>query len=202
MPPRDPDALADRLVRILSDPELAHRMGQAARARVEDAVQPAGKRVGDRTRTATSWCGGPEPADRPVRLTVVLDLTSVGGAEILLLNLFKHFDPKVVAPRLVCLREAGPLADDFRAAGFDVEVLGRSGRFDVRTLPRLIRSFRRAQYRCRPGDTSSASFSGPRANRRALARVPVNLVAAHDMDLTSIGQRVLPRWAVNTLAIL
>ena len=35
VPPRDPGALADRLVHILSDPELAHRMGRAARARVE-----------------------------------------------------------------------------------------------------------------------------------------------------------------------
>ena len=35
VPPRDPDALADRLVHILSDSELAHQMGQAARARVE-----------------------------------------------------------------------------------------------------------------------------------------------------------------------
>ena len=35
VPPRDPDALADRLVRILSDSELAHQMGQAARARLE-----------------------------------------------------------------------------------------------------------------------------------------------------------------------
>ena len=33
-----------------------------------------------------------------------------------------------------------------------------------------------------------------------VARVPVNIVAAHDMDLTSVGRRVLPRWAVNTLA--
>jgi hypothetical protein len=32
---RDPGALADRLVHILSSPELAHRMGVAARARVE-----------------------------------------------------------------------------------------------------------------------------------------------------------------------
>ena len=30
--------------------------------------------------------------------------------------------------------------------------------------------------------------------------MPVNIVAAHAMDLTSVGQRVLPRWAVNTLA--
>jgi glycosyltransferase involved in cell wall biosynthesis len=35
VPVRDPGALADRLVHILSSPELAHRMGVAARARVE-----------------------------------------------------------------------------------------------------------------------------------------------------------------------
>ena len=35
VPPHDPEALADRLVHVLSDPELAHRMGRAARARVE-----------------------------------------------------------------------------------------------------------------------------------------------------------------------
>ena len=35
VPPHDPEALADRLVRILSDPALAERMGRAARARVE-----------------------------------------------------------------------------------------------------------------------------------------------------------------------
>ena len=32
-----------------------------------------------------------------------------------------------------------------------------------------------------------------------LAGVPVTLVAAHDMDLTNVGGRVLPRWAVATL---
>jgi glycosyltransferase involved in cell wall biosynthesis len=29
----------------------------------------------------------------------------------------------------------------------------------------------------------------------------VNVVAAHDMDLTSVGRRVLPRWAVATLCL-
>jgi glycosyltransferase involved in cell wall biosynthesis len=33
-----------------------------------------------------------------------------------------------------------------------------------------------------------------------MARVPANIVAAHDMDVISTGQRVLPRWAVWTLA--
>ena len=135
-----------------------------------------------------------------MRLTVVLDLTFVGGAEVLLLNLFKHFDPQVVVPRLVCLREAGPLADEFRAAGFDVEVLDRSGRFDMRTLPRLVRSFRAARTDAvLVTHHHRAALALGRIAAR-VARVPVNIVAAHDMDLTSVGRRVLPRWAVNTLA--
>ncbi len=199
VPPHDPDALADRLVRILSDSELAHQMGQAARARVETKFSL--RASVSATEHALHALVHSDPVwDRPVRLTVVLDLTSVGGAEILLLNLFKHFDPKVVEPRLVCLREGGPLADDFRAAGFDVEVLGRSGRFDVRTVPRLIRSFRGARtHAVLVTHHHRASLALGRIAGR-LARVPVNIVAAHDMDLTSTGQRVLPRWAVNTLA--
>ena len=103
-------------------------------------------------------------------------------------------------PRLVCLREAGPLADEFRAAGFDVEVLGRSGRFDLRTLPRLVRSFRAARTDAvLVTHHHRAALALGRIAAR-LARVPVNIVAAHDMDLTSVGRRVLPRWAVNTLA--
>ena len=34
-----------------------------------------------------------------------------------------------------------------------------------------------------------------------IARVPVNIVAVHDMDLTSVGRRVLPPWAVRTLGV-
>src|SRR6185312_5081346 len=171
----------------------------AARARVETLFSLRAS-VSATEHALDALVGAGRLPDRPVRLTVVLDLASVGGAEILLLNLFKHFDPKIVEPRLVCLREAGPLADEFRSAGFDVEVLGRSGRFDLRTLPRLIRSFRRA-----PTDAvlvthhQRASLALGRI-AATLARVPVNIVAAHDMDLTSTGQRVLPRWAVNTLA--
>ncbi len=132
---------------------------------------------------------------------MVLDLTFVGGVEMLLLNLFRHFDPAVVRPRLVCLREAGPLAGDFRAAGFEVETLDRAGRFDRRTLPRLVASLRadRTDAVLVPHHHRASLALGRLAAK--LARVPVNLVAAHDMDLASAGGRVLPPWAVRTLGV-
>ena len=199
VPPHDPEALADRLVHILSDSELAHRMGRAARARVE-ALFSLRACVAATEHALEELVRTRQRPDRPVRLTVVLDLTFVGGVELLLLNLVKHFDPRVVAPRLVCLREAGPLADDFRAAGFDVEVLDRTGRFDMRTLPRLIRSFRAARTDAvLVTHHQSASLALGRIAAR-VARVPVNIVAVHSTAVTSVGRRALPRWAVNTLA--
>src|ERR1700710_315552 len=77
------------------------------------------------------------PEHGPIRMAAVLDLVGVGGAETLLLNLFRAFDPAVVTPRLVCLREAGPLAERFRASGFAVEVVDRAGPFDPRRIGRL-----------------------------------------------------------------
>ncbi|MEV3902902.1 glycosyltransferase [Mycobacterium sp. NPDC050551] len=199
VPPRDPGALAERLVAVLSDRELAHRMGRAARTRVEESFSLRAS-VAATEHALRALVGESCARKAPLRLTAILDVTFVGGAEMLLLDLFKHFDPDVVAPRLVCLREPGPLAADFLAAGFEVEVLHRSGRFDVRTLPRLVRSLRRAQTDAvLVTHHHRASLALGRIAAR-LARVP-NLVAAHDMDLVASGQRVLPRWAVNTLAI-
>ena len=86
VPPRDPGALADRLVRILSDSELAHRMGQAARARVETLFSLRAS-VSATEHALEELVGTGQRPDRPVRLTVVLDLTFVGGAEVLLAQL-------------------------------------------------------------------------------------------------------------------
>ena len=213
VPPHDPVALADRLAKLLHDRQLCQRMGAAARARVQrefglDASADAAAReltavAGIAPRPGGRPGGLPErrPNWGPIRLTVVLDLTFVGGVEMLLLNLFRHFDPAVVRPRLVCLREAGPLADDFRAAGFEVETLDRTGRFDLRTLPRLVASLRadRTDAVLVPHHHRASLALGRLA--AVIARVPVNIVAAHDMDLASVGSRVLPRWAVRTLGV-
>jgi glycosyltransferase involved in cell wall biosynthesis len=213
VPPHDPDALADRLGRILRDRQLQRQMGVAARTRVErefrlaTSVDAAARELaavaGQVPPPADEASGRPErrPGRGPIRLTVVLDLTFVGGVEMLLLNLFRHFDPAVVRPRLVCLREAGPLAADFRAAGFEVETLDRAGKFDRRTLPRLVASLRADRTDAvLVAHHHRASLALGRL-AALIARVPVNIVAAHDMDLTSIGRRVLPTWAVRTLGV-
>lgn len=136
----------------------------------------------------------------PLYLSVVLDdLTGVGGAELLLLSIFRHFDPAVVRPKVICLREAGELADEFRSAGFEVERLDRGGRFDLRTVPRLVRCFRR------DGTDAVLVMHHHRASHTLgriaarLAPVSANLIAVHDMGLTRLGLRCLPRYTVETL---
>ena len=197
VPPRDPPALAGRLVDLLEDPSRRATFGRAARTRVEEQFT-----LDRSVRAAESLLevvAGRQTPPRPVRLTVLMDETSVGGVEILTQRLFEALDGDLVRPRLVCLRSAGPLAEDFRRAGFEVEVLHRRGRYDPRTLPRLVRSLRRDRTDAvLMAHHHRASLALGRI-AASLARVPTTLVAAHDMDLAPLGKRCLPKWTVATL---
>jgi glycosyltransferase involved in cell wall biosynthesis len=195
VPPRDPAALARQCVALLRDRDRARAMGRAGRARAE-AEFAFPRHVRD-AETALEQTAGRVHA--PIRLTTVLDVNGIGGAELQLLSLFRRFDPAVVTPRVVSLRHAAPLADEFRASGFPVEVIGRAGRYDLRTVPRLVRRFRRdgtdvvlvANYQ------QAALTLGRLAAR--LAGVRANVIAVHEMDLTGVGRRCLPRHDVETL---
>ena len=140
--------------------------------------------------------GGP---GGPVRVTLVLDVAALGGAEIVLRDTFAHLDPARVVTDVVCLREAGPLADAVRAVSDGVTTLPRGGRLGLARVPRLARHFRRR-------GTDVVVVSHHHRAALTLARVAARLtgrtrsvVAAHDMDLTRVGRRVLPRHVVETL---
>jgi glycosyltransferase involved in cell wall biosynthesis len=200
VPPRDPTALAERLSSLIESGQQRRQFGAAARARVEAeftverSVQEAERQI---SGIAKRRPGAVAPG--PVRLALVLDETFVGGVELLMLEVFKNFDPRVVEPRLICLRTAGPLAADYRAAGFRVDVMGHRGRFDPRTLSRLVKALhQRGTDAVLVTHHNRASLALGRLAAR-LSGVPVNLVAVHDMDLTRVGKRCLPRWAVATL---
>lgn len=200
VPPRDPQALADGLLDVLSDPERARKMGRAGRERVESefTLDRSVRATQDALDTVVRTSSRVRPSG-PLRLTLVLDQTFVGGVEVLMLDVFRHFDPAVIRPRVLCLREEGPLADEYRAAGFEVEVVQRSSRYDPRRLTRLVRNLRRDRTDAVLVTHHHRAALGLGRIAARIARVPVNLVAAHDMDLTSVGGRCLPRWATATL---
>lgn len=191
VPPGSPRAMADALVKILRDPD---EMGRAARRSVEERFTLA--RSVEVAADTLARTAGLSP--RPATLTIVLDQTGVGGAEKLLLDLCRHIDRSVVVPRLVCLRRPGPLGAAF-ADTVPVDVLDRRGRFDLTTLPRLVRTLRatRTDVVLVAHHNRAALTLGRIAALLAGARA--NVVAAHDMDLTRVGGRVLPRYVVETL---
>jgi glycosyltransferase involved in cell wall biosynthesis len=198
VPARDPHALAARISALVASPDLRRAFGTAARARVESEFSLRVSVLATEQHLL-EVAAMPLPKSGPVRLALVLDETFLGGVEMLMLNLFQSFDPAVVAPRLICLRTPpGPLAADFRDAGFEVEVLQRRGRWDVRTLPDLVRSLRRDR-------TDVVLVTHHHRASLALGRLAARMtgarsvVAVHGMDLTAIGKRCLPRWTVATL---
>lgn len=134
---------------------------------------------------------------RPLRLVVVLDTAGVGGAEVVLLNTVRAFDPSVVTTRLVCLRDDGALGDEFRDAGCPVTSLHRTGRWDARTLPRLVGALRGADAVLVMQHQQAALALGRLA--ASLAGVRVTALAVHTTGLAADGRRCLPRYVVNSL---
>ncbi|MHA6795992.1 glycosyltransferase [Pseudonocardia bannensis] len=136
---------------------------------------------------------------RPIGLTLVCDHIAIGGAEVLLLNLFRHLDPAVVRCRVICLKGLGAMGAEFEAAGFPVEVLGRGGRHDMRTVPRLMRRFRETGtdvvlvHHLHPAPLTLGRIAARLSGRKSV-------VTPHGMDTVGYsGRRCLPRHDVETL---
>jgi glycosyltransferase involved in cell wall biosynthesis len=134
----------------------------------------------------------------PVQLSVICDEIDIGGAEEVLLNVLRRLDRSVVVPRVLCLREPGVMAAEFEGAGVPVHVVGRSGRYDLRTIPRLMHHFRRHRT-----DVVLVTHLNPAP--LTLGRIAAwlsgraSIVTPHGMDLLAHeGRRILPRHDVAT----
>lgn len=114
---------------------------------------------------------------RPLNAMFVLTSLPVGGAETLLRNLTRTFNPERIRPLVCCLKEPGELGEQIAA---EVPLYSRMlrGKYDVFVLQRLSRLFRRekvdAVVTVGAGDKM---FWGRLAAR--LARVPVILSLIH-----------------------
>lgn len=79
---------------------------------------------------------------RCLRTKFVITSMPVGGAETLLVNLIRRFDPKRINPSVVCLKEKGPLGEEL-AAEFPVDSHLIRSKLDIGVLFRLAANFRR-----------------------------------------------------------
>lgn len=75
------------------------------------------------------------------RVTFIITSMPVGGAETLLVNLMRRFDPERIQPDIVCLKEPGPLGEEI-SSEFPVvsDLIG--GKWDLAVVWRLMRHFR------------------------------------------------------------
>jgi starch synthase (maltosyl-transferring) len=88
----------------------------------------------------------------PVPVSLVITDLNVGGAERMLVELATRLDRRRWRPSVICLEQAGPLADVLRGHGVETACLGVSQRRPLRALalvagalrhqsPRLVQSF-------------------------------------------------------------
>jgi glycosyltransferase involved in cell wall biosynthesis len=92
------------------------------------------------SKTASAFAS---PSDaRCLRTKFIITSMPVGGAETLLINLIRRFDPKRISPSVVCLKEKGPLGEEL-SAEFPVDSHLIRSKFDFGVLFRLASNLRR-----------------------------------------------------------
>lgn len=139
---------------------------------------------------------------RPLRTHFVLTSMEVGGAETLLLNLMRRFNPDRIQPRLICTKHLGQLGEEI-AGQFPTIGNLTGGKYDLAVLPRIARWLRRdradALVTVGAGDKM---FWGRLAAKAA--GVPVVLSALHSTgwpDVIGRLNRSLTRWTDAFIAV-
>lgn len=137
VPPGDPALLADRVRKVLHQPELAMALADAGRARARDFDrQTMIECVGCLYREA----GSGRASEAPLRVTHVITGLGVGGAERTLERLVLGAGPMTVSHEVISLGGDGPVGERLRLAGVPVRLAHlRPGFPDLRGLLRLRR---------------------------------------------------------------
>ena len=78
----------------------------------------------------------PKLPQRPLNVMSVITSMPVGGAEVLLMNLVRRFDPKRIKPSICCLKEKDELGEK---VSFDIPVFDHQikHKFDLGVIKRL-----------------------------------------------------------------
>lgn len=77
----------------------------------------------------------------PLNASFVITSMPVGGAEMLLVNLMRRFNPSRIRPEVVCLKDPGPLGEEIRNE-FPFHCHLINGKYDIGVVARLAKLFR------------------------------------------------------------
>ena len=116
----------------------------------------------------------------PIRVAYVIPTMVQGGAEKQLSLLVRHLPREQFEPKVFLLTHDGPLSTDIRAAGIEVELIGKSFKADPTALWRLQRALRRF----RPTIVQTSLFAANSFGRVAakMARVPIQIASERCVD--------------------
>lgn len=138
---------------------------------------------------------GPNSATAPIQpvpvLFVLTDLR-VGGMERKVAEIVQCTNRSLITPIIVCLKDAGPLAAEVRAAGIEVHSNLLRYKWDVMVLWRMVRLISRLGVKvvCTIGDGGDRMFWGRLAARIAGVE---GIVSTHHSTRNADGGRIIDR---------
>jgi glycosyltransferase involved in cell wall biosynthesis len=136
---------------------------------------------------------------RRIRILYVIDKLHRAGAQIHLLQLLRGLDARAFEPWVCCLLAGGPVAEEVRALGVGVEVLGLRtiyGPAAWRGLRRLVRELRTRRTDLVHTYLVSANLYGTLAGR--LAGVGAVVTSRRDTGFSRNWRlRLVEEWLVN-----
>lgn len=135
-------------------------------------------------------------AAEPRRINVLLLVESmeVAGAEKVVLSLARGLDRGRFRPLVGCLTSEGPLAEALRQVGVPVFALGKRRGFDLGVVRRLIRLLREQRVDVVHTHVWNADVWGRFS--ALLARVPVRMMTAHNVDDWKTPPQLAVDWAL------
>lgn len=141
---------------------------------------------------------------RPLRVARLITWLPVGGIERRLAAVLPRLKARGMEPKVFCLRERGPLADQLEGDGIPVELAPMKSRLHPPSLLRLERALRAFAPDIVHCHMYRANVPGTIAARRA--RAPVVFAQVHNVDSWQSWRqramdRLLCRWRTGMIGV-
>ena len=203
VPPQNPSALADSILKLLTDGALARRLSYGARREVERKfssevmVRKMERLFKKKTEKRENETATSSPDQDETRQTVMHIIHSLpaDGAEQLLLDILRNSDGSRYRFLVCAISAGGPLVAEYERMGIPVTVLGKRFKLDFAALPKLVRLLRQEQVDIVHTHMFTAHAWGGAA--AIVAKIPRRVATLHN---TAFSKQWYVRWVERFLA--